>query len=148
MKKWYALLIGMILSPCCLIGAAIAFVVYLDYQQDLGYEIYLSYPLPTEIVSDFCARQMIPPDMADCNAASIVIAQRHVPDIFRFNLSERATYGDVTQHFGNYEYNCQRDPQNTISYSCQYRFGGYDIILIYDTETNVIVEMISESSGS
>src|SRR5690349_3180613 len=116
MKKWYALLIGMVLSPCCLIGAAYAFVVYLDYQQDKGFEMYLSHPLPADIISDFCTRHMIPAEIADCAASVVVVPQRYMPDIFRFNLSESATYDDVTQLFGAYEYDCQRDPQNTVSY--------------------------------
>jgi hypothetical protein len=144
-SKRYLLLIAAVYIPICIV---VATLWYIDNTENQAWEAYLALPLPGEIAHDLCALNLIPSDIADCTVKD-TIRQSIMPEIFNANLNSTATYHDVTAIFGEYEFYCDKDShQNSTEYSCQYRFGSYDVVLIFERDTDRITALIPESMVS
>lgn len=138
---------SLVMVLICIIIFAVpsALLMNYSYRQQRNFERYLSTQLPDDIVKRLCSKQLVPSSFRDCNAPNISLEMRDVPELFRLNLSENATFDEVDQLFGDYEFICymEEDP-----YSCQYRIYGYDMIFFFDPITNQIVRVYGEGSGS
>lgn len=137
--------LAMVFLCIIIFGVPLAFLMNYSYRQQRNFERYLSTQLPDDIVKRLCSKQLVPSSFRDCNDPNISLEMRDVPELFRLNLSENATFDEVDQLFGDYEFICymEEDP-----YSCQYRIYGYDMIFFFDPITNQIVRVYGEGSGS
>jgi hypothetical protein len=136
-------------TAICGFCSVIAFFIYYDHQNDVSFEKYLSNPLPPAVLNDLCSRKLLPVSIGNCTDKNLVVEQQYTPAIFRANLEENSDYDDVRKLFGSYELECQKETSLDVKeYTCQYRLGGYDVILIFNAITNKIESIIQETKGS
>jgi hypothetical protein len=152
-SEWFLVTPGRILAcsvvivSLCMIffGLPLGFLAYYSYNQQVGFERYLSRPLPDDTTRSLCLKQLVPSSLGDCTDPNIALEVRDVPELFRLNLSENATFDELDQLFGDYEFICYMEEE---PYSCQYRIFIYDMIFHFDAITNQIVRVYGESAGS
>ena len=103
----------------------------------------LTTPMPEDMVRDFCNQNLMPEEVADCDAAEVVITYHAIPTIFSANIDSNSTHEDVRSMFGKYERYCEHPNQfeNSNTYRCKYEFGRRSLYIRFDKGTDVITEL-------
>ncbi len=139
LKLFYLLLLSFPLI-CCLVAVAWLLVfAYGETDRLQAWDKYLSQPIPDDIVTDLCSRNLIPPTIGNCQNKQLQIQLSSIPDIFRATIASGATKNDINQLFSDYLLDCKDDTDIPYSVRCQYKLADFYIAINYDIDTNKVV---------
>lgn len=140
-KLLFLLASFLIAVPILCITGYLVWNSYRNWRKDQNWQEHLSTPLPDEIVDDLCNRDLVPSDIANCQASEIVIPYREVPNILQANLAPGSTFQDVNAIIGQYEDYCERRTElgwNDRFY-CNYWIGAYPVRIVFERDTDKIL---------
>lgn len=97
-------------------------------------------PMPDEVVSNLCERNLIPASLSSCNDNSSPIRLQSVERIVKSNVVlGSSTYEDVSDMFGSYETYCSGVSPGMSEFTCDYHLGRWPLVRIsYDDETKIV----------
>jgi hypothetical protein len=146
LSKYRYIVAALLACVCFLMSTPFFFLAYIQNQQQVRFEEFLSLPLPESMVRGLCRKGVIPEAIADCNDPNITLENRDIPEMFRQNLAEDATYDEVNELFGAFKVYCDED--RFSRYRCRYLIHGYNIYLFFREDTDRIVRWSFPHPGS
>jgi predicted outer membrane lipoprotein len=106
-----------------------------------GWQAFLSQPLPDDVVSDLCLRNLVPSNVGNCQNSSIQIPLSSIPAIFQANIPDGATKDEVNRLFGRYLIDCQSEAETPASLRCQYKLASYTVTIHYRSASDTLISM-------